>query len=145
MPSNTDVHYDNENIFAKILNKEAPSINVYEDEKTLAFMDIMPQKDGHVLIIPKFPAVTLYDLPEDFTSACLSTVKRIGIAVEKAFGIDGSTVFQHNGTVAGQTVPHIHFHVFPGSILDVKGHAAEKEEISKLVEIAERIKTALAE
>ncbi len=120
--------YDNNNIFAKILRGEAPCIKVYEDEHTLAFMDIMPQMDGHTLVIPKEPAETLYDLSETAALACMKTVQRVGKAVENAMEVQGTTLFQHNGQSVGQTVPHFHFHILPGPIFSakgIKGHAIE--------------------
>ncbi len=132
-------NYDNNNIFARILKGEAPAVKVYEDELTLAFMDLMPQTDGHVLVIPKESAVTIYDLSDEASLACMRTVKLVGKAVEKAMGINGSTVFQHNGKVAGQSVPHLHFHVFPGSLFGLKGHASEFADINHLESIAAKI------
>src|SRR5690606_42139523 len=99
--------YDNNNIFAKILRGELPCIKVFEDDRTLAFMDIMPQADGHVLIIPKEPAVTLLDLSEEGAVAAIRTTRRIAIAVKKALGVEGIHVAQLNGAAAGQTVPQI--------------------------------------
>ena len=134
--------YDNNNIFAKILRAQLPCIKVYEDEYTLAFMDIMPQMAGHTLVIPKESAVTIYDLSDEAAMACMRTVKLIGSAVEKAIGFGGSTVFQHNGVKAGQTVPHFHFHVLPGSILDassIKGHALELANPEELKMMAAKI------
>jgi len=136
--------YDNNNIFAKILRSELPCIKVFEDDKTLAFMDIMPQADGHVLIIPKEPAVTLIDLSEDGAVATIRTTRRIAIAVKKALGVEGIHVAQLNGAAAGQTVPHIHFHVIPhaaGSVLRM--HAAERADEDGLKAMAERIKACL--
>lgn len=131
--------YDDQNVFAKILRDESPCIKLYEDQYTLAFMDIMPQTDGHVLVIPKEQAVTLYQLSDNGAKACMHTVKIMGKALEKAFATDGTTVFQHNGLSAGQTVPHIHFHVFPGSLMGIKGHAAEYEDIDVLEKTARKI------
>jgi histidine triad (HIT) family protein len=134
--------YDSNNIFAKILREELPCIKVYEDERTLAFMDIMPQMEGHTLIIPKESAITIYDLTDEAALACMRTVKLIGAAVEKAAGFIGSTVFQHNGKNAGQTVPHFHFHVLPGSIFDassIKGHALELANPDDLKNMAAKI------
>src|SRR5690606_41234607 len=81
--------YDNNNIFAKILRGELPCILVLEDDSTLAFMDIMPQADGHVLISPKEPAVTLLDLSEEGAVAAILTHRRTAIAVKQALGLDG--------------------------------------------------------
>lgn len=138
--------YDNNNIFAKILRGEASCVKVYEDDMTLAFMDIMPQVEGHTLVIPKEPAVTVFDLTDSASLACMRTVKVVAKAVEQAMGVNGSTVFQHNGEAAGQTVPHFHFHVFPGSIFNasgIKGHAAEFADADELKIIAARIKACI--
>jgi len=131
--------YDNDNIFAKILREEIPCIKIFENEHTLAFMDVMPQTDGHVLVIPKEAASTLYELSDEAALACIKTVKHVGQAVQKAMQINGSTVFQHNGKDAGQTVPHFHIHVIPGSLFGIKGHAAEFADPDKLQAIAEKI------
>ena len=135
--------YDNNNIFAKILKGEAPCIKIFEDEETLAFMDVMPQTDGHTLVIPKESATTVYDLSDSASLACMRTVRLVGKAVEKAMEIDGSTVFQHNGKTAGQSVPHFHFHVLPGSLFGIKGHTAEFADQEKLKVIAEKIKACI--
>lgn len=137
--------YDNNNIFAKILRGEAPCIKVYEDDKTLAFMDLMPQADGHVLIVPKEPAETLLDLSEAGAMAAISTTRRIAIAVKKALGVEGLHIAQLNGAAAGQTVPHIHFHVIPheeGTVLRM--HARHRAADEDLQAMAERIKAFLA-
>jgi len=139
---NTTMNYDNDNIFAKILREELPCIKVYEDESTLAFMDIMPQANGHTLVIPKTPAVTLLDLPETAASDLIVKVQRVATAVKNAMQADGITIFQLNGEAAGQTVSHIHFHVLPGSIADARAHASINAEPSELAEIAERIRAA---
>ena len=137
--------YDSNNIFAKILRGEAPCIKVYEDADTLAFMDLMPQADGHVLIVPKEPAETLLELSEEGAMAAIRTTRRIAIAVKKALGVEGLHVAQLNGAAAGQTVPHIHFHVIPhatGTVLRM--HAAQRAAEDDLKAMAERIKACLA-
>lgn len=138
--------YDQDNIFAKILRGEAPCVKVYEDEYTLSFMDIMPQMEGHVLVIPKEPAETLYDLSEQASLACMKTVQKVGQAVARAMDTEGTTLFQHNGKSAGQTVPHFHFHILPGPIFGakgLKGHGVEMAEVSELEKVAQRIKDCL--
>ena len=131
--------YDSDNIFARILRHEIPCISVYEDDQTLAFMDIMPQTDGHVLVIPKEAAATIYDLSEAAALACMKTVQLVGKGVQHAMDTSGSTVFQHNGKAAGQTVPHFHFHVLPGSLLGLKGHAVEMGDTAVLQRNAQKI------
>jgi len=132
--------YDQDNIFAKILRGEAPCVKVYETEHALAFMDVMPQTNGHVLVIPKEQSETIYDLSNEAALACMQAVQVVGKAVEKAMGVGGSTIFQLNGKDAGQTVPHFHFHVLPGSLMSLKGHASEMAAPELLSDIAEKIK-----
>lgn len=141
--TNHSTNYDNQNIFAKILREEIPCIKVYEDENTLAFMDIMPQANGHTLVIPKTPAITLLDLPEDAASDLIVKVQRVATAVKKAMSAEGITIFQLNGEAAGQTVPHIHFHVLPGSIQGARQHASVSAEQSDLQDTAEKIRAEL--
>lgn len=136
--------YDTNNIFAKILRGQAPCVQVYEDEHTLAFMDIMPQSDGHVLIIPKEAAETLLDLSEDGARACIVTTQKLARAVKQAMGAPGIFVAQMNGAAAGQTVPHVHFHVIPRSPgAAPRAHAAEAADIQKINEHAALIRAAL--
>lgn len=134
--------YDNDNIFAKILRGEIPCIKVYEDEHTLAFMDIMPQAQGHTLVIPKETAVTIHDLSDDGAANLIKKVKLVANAVKKGLDVDGITLFQLNGEQAGQTVPHIHFHVLPGSYLTAKAHASVSSDSAEMEAIASKIRAA---
>lgn len=136
--------YDSNNIFAKILRGEAPCVRVYEDEHTLVFMDLMPQADGHLLVIPKESAETLLDVSEEGAQACIRVTRRMAIAVKKALGVEGIHIAQLNGAAAGQTVPHCHFHVIPhekGVVLRM--HAAEPVAREELEAMAERIRAYL--
>jgi histidine triad (HIT) family protein len=105
--------YDNSNIFAKILRGEIPCVKVYEDDKTLAFMDVMPESEGHVLVVPKEPAENILDLSPDGLAATIATTQKVAKAVEKALQPDGILLKQYNRTAAGQSVFHIHFHIVP--------------------------------
>src|ERR1700709_1648252 len=105
--------YDRNNIFAKILRGEIPCYKVFEDDQVLAFMDVMPQSDGHVLVIPKYEAENIYQLPVDKLQTLIAITQRIATAAQQAFKADGITLMQFNGEAAGQTVFHIHFHVIP--------------------------------
>ncbi|NMG64697.1 HIT domain-containing protein [Azoarcus indigens] len=136
--------YDDNNIFARILRGEAPCVPVFEDAFTLAFMDVMPQADGHVLVIPKEPAATLFDLSPEGAAASIRSTRRAAIAVRDAFAAPGVFVGQFNGAAAGQTVPHCHFHVIP-RFPDAKprAHASVMEDSAKLRAFAERIIAAL--
>lgn len=132
--------YDTNNIFAKILRGEIPCIKLFEDEHTLAFMDIMPQAEGHALVIPKEQATTLFELSDAAATACMATVRRIGNAQKKGLGAEGIVLMQLNGAAAGQTVPHFHIHVIPGSIADLrKPHAMVMADTAHLKAVAERI------
>lgn len=135
--------YDDQNIFAKILRGEIPCIKVYEDDNTLAFMDIMPQGDGHTLVIPKEPAVTLLDLSAESAAHTINIVQKVGNAIKKALNAEGIVLMQLNGASAGQTVPHIHFHLIPGSIHHLGRHASQMGDQEKIKGFAEKIRTAL--
>ncbi|MDO9126645.1 HIT family protein [Parvibaculum sp.] len=136
--------YDQKNIFAKILRGEAPCFKVYEDDMTLSFMDVMPQAEGHTLVIPKYPAENIYDLDPEYAGAMAKTVKKIAAAVKTAFDAPGILIAQLNGAAAGQTVFHIHTHVIPRSQgIDLKLHAREMADFEELKKHAEKIKAAL--
>ncbi|MDH5255558.1 MAG: HIT family protein [Gammaproteobacteria bacterium] len=105
--------YDPNNIFAKILRGEVPSHKVYEDDATIAILDVMPQADGHTLVIPKAPAENLFELDTASLEAVIRTGQRMALAVRRAFHPDGVTLMQFNGAEAGQTVFHFHLHVVP--------------------------------
>ena len=136
--------YDPTNIFAKILRGEIPSVKVYEDETTLAFMDVMPQAEGHVLVIPKEAAENILDLSPDGAVALIKTTQKVAKAVKKGLGVPGMMIAQLNGAAAGQSVFHVHFHIIPrmGGI-DLRFHARETERPEKLKAVAEKIKAAL--
>ena len=136
--------YDTNNVFARILRGEIPSHKVFEDEHTLAFMDVMPQADGHTLVIPKAPAENLFDLPEAALTATILTTQRVARAVRKAFDAPGIMLAQLNGREAGQSVFHIHFHIMPryGGI-DLRFHARDMADHKVLAEHAARVRAAL--
>lgn len=136
--------YDQNNIFAKILRGEAPCFKVYEDDMTLAFMDVMPQTEGHTLVIPKYPAENLFDLDPEYAAAMAKTVKKVATAVKAAFSAPGIMIAQFNGAPAGQTVFHIHTHIIPRSEgLEMKLHAREMADFDLLKQHAEKIIKAL--
>ena len=135
--------HDTNNIFAKILRGDIPSFKLYEDDYTLAFMDIMPQADGHALVIPKFEAVTLLDIPADQLSHTMTTVQKVMAAQKSELGAEGVVLMQLNGEGAGQTVPHLHFHLIPAHLSQLKRHGAEQGDMKKIKAIAEKIRAAL--
>ena len=135
--------YDDQNIFARILRNELPAIKVYEDDQVLAFMDIMPQAEGHTLVIPKSPAVTLLDLSPEAAAYTIQIVQKIAKAMETALDAKGIVLMQLSGVAAGQTVPHVHFHLIPSSIHELGRHAAQMGDQEKIAALAEKIKAAL--
>ncbi len=137
--------YDPENIFAKILRGEAPCTRIYEDDRTLAFLDVMPQAEGHTLVIPKAPAEDLFALEPDMAAALIKTTQKVAKAVKAAMGARGIMLAQLNGAAAGQSVFHVHFHIIPreGGI-DLKLHAREMADPAELEKVAAKIRAALA-
>ncbi|MGI9245218.1 MAG: HIT family protein [Steroidobacteraceae bacterium] len=136
--------YDPNNVFARILRGEIPAHKVFEDERTLAFMDVMPQADGHTLVIPKHPAENLLELPPDELAATIRTTQRVARAVKQAFDAPGILVAQLNGAAAGQSVFHIHFHVVPRHAgLDLRFHARDMADPQLLAAHAARVRAAL--
>jgi histidine triad (HIT) family protein len=136
--------YDRNNVFARILRGEIPSHRVYEDDLTLAFMDVMPQADGHTLIVPKVEAESILDTPAEALSAVVLTTQRVARAVRKAFDAPGILIAQLNGSAAGQSVFHVHFHVVPRREgLELRFHARDMADPKVLAEHAARIRAAL--
>lgn len=135
--------YDDQNIFARILRGELPAIKVYEDERVLAFMDIMPQAEGHTLVIPKSPAVTLLDLAPEEAAYTIQIVQKVAKAIETALHVEGIVLMQLSGVAAGQTVPHVHFHLIPSSVHELGKHATQMGDQDKIKALAEKIKAAL--
>ena len=136
--------YDKNNIFAKILRGELPSVKVYEDAETLAFMDIMPSTEGHTLVIPKEPAETVFDLSPEAAAATMKTTQKVAKAVRAAFDCPGVMLIQLNGAAAGQSVPHLHFHILPRQTgLNLTLHGRQMVDPRTLEPIAARIRAAL--
>lgn len=135
--------YDDQNIFARILRNELPAIKVYEDDQVLAFMDIMPQAAGHTLVIPKTPAVTLLDLPPEAAAYTIQIVQKVAKAIETALDVKGIVLMQLSGVAAGQTVPHVHFHLIPNSVHELGKHALTMGNQDEIKALAEKIKAAL--
>ncbi|CUJ92108.1 HIT-like protein [Ruegeria denitrificans] len=136
--------YDPDNIFAKILRGEIPATRVYEDDETLAFMDIMPRSDGHLLVIPKTPCRNLLDASPAQLAAVTATVQKLAIAVAKAFDADGVTVQQFNEAAGGQEVFHLHFHILPRQEDVAMRPPGKMGDFDLIAQHAEKIKAALA-
>ena len=136
--------YDPNNIFAKILAGDIPSVKLYEDENTLAFMDVMPQAPGHLLVIPKTGSRNLLDAEPEVLSTLLPVVQKLANAAKDAFDADGVYIAQFNEPAAGQTVFHLHFHVIPRHEgVPLKPHAGGMADVDVLKAQAEKIKAAL--
>lgn len=102
-----------ETVFAKILRREIPADIVYEDEKTLAFLDIQPNNPGHTLVIPKTYARNVFDVDAQTFAAVMETTRRIAPAVRDAVGADGVNINSNHEAGAGQVVFHLHVHIIP--------------------------------
>ena len=120
--------YDPDNVFAKILRGEIPNVTVFENERVLAFMDVFPQSEGHVLVISKTSrARNLLEAEPEVLRDLALAAQRIARAVPEALGCDGVSIMQFNGAAGGQTVFHLHVHVIPRwSDRVLKGHADDK-------------------
>ena len=141
---NNVMPYDPNNIFGKILRGELPCVKIYEDAHTLAFLDIMPSTPGHTLVISKEAAETVFDLSSQGAAALMVTTQKIAGAVRRALGCEGVMLVQLNGTAAGQSVPHIHFHVLPRATgLDLQLHGRGMVDQEMLEPVAARIRSAL--
>jgi histidine triad (HIT) family protein len=136
--------YDPNNIFAKILRGELPCHKVYEDDKVLAFLDIMPRAPGHTLVLPKAPARNLLDVAPDDLAAVAKVAQRIAQVSMQVFAADGVTVQQFNEGAGGQVVFHLHLHIIPRKAgVPMKPPASEKEKPDVLTEHAKKLGEAL--
>jgi histidine triad (HIT) family protein len=136
--------YDDNNVFAKILRGELPSYKVYETDRVLAFMDVMPRGDGHVLVIPKAKARNILDVKPDELAELAKAVQVVGRAAKEALSADGLTIQQFNESAGGQVVFHIHFHVIPRfDGVALKPHTGQMEKPEVLANFAEKIRAAL--
>jgi histidine triad (HIT) family protein len=137
--------YDTNNIFARILRGELPKVAVYEDALTLAFLDIAPSVEGHTLVITKEPAVGILDLSPEGAAALIKTTQKVAKAVKAGLGCAGVMLVQLNGEAAGQSVPHIHFHVLPREHgLELRLHGRAMANAAALEPVAAKIRAALA-
>lgn len=136
--------YDADNIFAKILRDEAPAFKVFEDDHSLAFMDVMPQVEGHTLVIPKDDAQDLHDVNPTILAHTIQTTQTVAAAVKAAFSAPGVMIAQLSGAAAGQTVFHLHFHILPRfDGVEFGMHAREMADFDLLAQHAELIRARL--
>ena len=130
-------------IFCKIVKGEIPCTKLYEDEQVLSFLDIMPASKGHALVIPKNHYVTLLDMPHEELKSVTEAIQKIAAATMVALPrVEGFNVLQSNNEVAGQVVPHVHFHIIPRQKDDKLNFAWEhgKAEMNELKKYAEFVK-----
>ena len=136
--------YDANNVFAKILRGEMPCHKVYEDDKALAFLDIMPRAPGHTLVLPKAPARNILDVSPDDLAYLIKVAQKIAQAGMRAFGADGVTIQQFNESAGGQVVFHLHVHVIPRKQgIALKPPASVKEAPEVLDEQAKKLAAVL--
>lgn len=136
--------YDETNIFAKILRGELPCHKVYEDDVALAFMDIMPRADGHVLVLPKAPSRNILDADPAILGKLIARVQKIARAVKSALKADGITILQYNEPAGGQVVFHLHFHIIPRwTGVELRPHTGAQEKPELLDGFAKKIAAAI--
>ncbi len=138
--------YDSGNVFAKILRGELPAYTVYEDDRALVFLDIMPRTPGHALVIPKAPARNILDIAPDDLAHVMKVAQKVAIAAKQVFAADGITLQQFSEEAGGQVVFHLHVHVIPRRAgVPMKPAASEMEAGEVLAAHAARLKAALAD
>ncbi len=132
--------YDPNNIFAKILAGEIPAHKIYEDDHTLAFMDVMPQVQGHCLVVPKAASRGLLDADPGVLVHVMATVQKVAAAAVKATGAEGFQIRQYNEAAGGQTVFHLHFHILPmNEGVGLKPHTGKMADHGELAAMAKQI------
>jgi histidine triad (HIT) family protein len=137
--------YDPNNIFAKIIRGELPAYKVYEDDRSMAFLDIMPRAPGHTLVNPKAPARNILDVAPDDLAHVIKVAQTIAKISVNVFGADGVTLQQFSESAGGQVVFHLHVHVIPRKEgIALKPPASVKEEPDVLKEQAVKLGAALA-
>ena len=138
--------YDETNIFAKILRGELPCHKVYEDDVAMAFMDVMPQADGHVLVLPKSPARNILDADPAMLGKLIARVQKIALAVKEALAADGLTILQYNEPAGGQTEFHLHFHIIPRwEDVELRTHTRVPEKAEVLEALRAKIAAAITQ
>jgi histidine triad (HIT) family protein len=137
--------YDDQNVFAKILRGEIPCFEVFRDERSFAFLDIMPRSPGHTLVIPRAPARGILDIGDDDLAAVARTAKRIAVAAMKAFDAEGIILQQFSEPASGQVVFHLHMHVMPVRAgVELLPAQTRQEDMAVLADHAKRMIAALA-
>ena len=125
----------NDCIFCAIAAGEIPSFKVYEDDLVVAYLDINPFTKGHTLVIPKAHSQDLLETPDETLAAIIARVKKVAAHLKAALPCDGFNILQNNGEAAGQTVPHVHFHIVPRygqEPIVFENHAGNMDELKAL-------------
>ena len=136
--------YDENNVFAKVLRGEIPCHKIYEDEDTLAFLDIMPRTEGHALVVTKEKARDLFDVRPEALAKLMAVVQKLAPKIKDAVGAEGVLIQQFNGAAAGQTVFHLHVHILPRKSGEaLKPHAGKMADPAALAATAEKIRKKL--
>ena len=138
--------YDSDNVFAQILEGKMPAHKVFENEHTLAFLDIMPVSVGHTLIVPKTEAENIFALENESGSEVFITTKKVAHAIQNSLEPTGLILTQLNGTDAGQTVFHYHMHIIPVyEKMPLRMHGKEIEDSEALAKTAKIIEQAIVD
>jgi len=136
--------YDHDNIFAKIIGGEIPSVRLYEDENIISFMDVMPQGRGHLLVVSRAPSRNLLDAKPETLAHVITAVQKLAIAAKEALAADGVSIMQFNESAGGQSVFHLHFHVIPRFAgVDLASHSGAMADPQELEAVAALIRAKL--
>ena len=122
-------------IFCKIIQGEIPAYKIYEDEKNIAFLDIFPRAKGHTLVVPKKHFETFDTMPQEDSIALSQALSKVASQLKSKLHNDGYNIFSNNGAIAGQEVPHVHFHILP--------RFADRKSKMSMPPVLEDIKAAL--
>lgn len=131
-------------VFCKIVEGEIPCYKVYEDDSVLAFLDIAPVNPGHTLVIPKKHYQNFEEIPEELLAKVMLVVKKVGASLKNNLGIKGYNAYENNDPIAGQVIPHFHFHVIPRNETDglelwpqgEKYQAADAQAVASKIKIS---------
>jgi histidine triad (HIT) family protein len=138
--------YDANNVFAQILEGKMPAHKVFENDHTLAFLDIMPVSVGHTLIVPKAEAENIFELENGPCSEVFKTTKKVALGIQASLNPTGLIITQLNGADAGQTVFHYHMHIIPVyKKMPLRMHGKEIEAAEALAKTAKIIKQAVVD
>lgn len=128
-------------LFCKIINKEIPSKVIYEDDNYLSFLDINPNTKGHILVIPKKHVKNFTELTEEQATELIKVVKKIAPKLVSILGVEDYNLALNNGSVAGQIIDHVHWHIIPRYKDDgLKHWGSNQEEIDRLEETFNKLK-----